>query len=407
VEWVDVQVRRGVRERSVTHKPPEALGLLTVERRELLKLWVRKDNEIRSREALLKEAGRHRIEMAEVLCDWLLREGWISRKERLVGGNWQWDALTWRDLATLKHILGISSRSKRDEERLRLVGDLRGWLANLSEDELARDQASFLRDLRTAVASLEQDGAQRVEILEARSRWVKALYDWCQDEMQGTRRDFALHAGGHTKSIGVADWKWLEEGFDLDRLGVSHFTPVMWLAGQGILQRGERSVDLGATSFQAFSLDDLSQFTGILEPPSDWWLIENRTSFERQAKERPETSTLLVWMPGRPSMAWLSALEHLVKMAPSPLRVSADADPAGVDMACTMGRLWAHLGLTWTPYRMGVPELSASPQQWSLNAHDKALLARLLATPDVPQSLRELCETMVRDGRKAEQEGWL
>lgn len=406
MEWVDVQIRRGVRERRAPHEPPETLGLLTVEQREILTLWVRKDNASRGREALLKEGGRHRIELAETLCDWLLREGWITRKEELVGGGWQWSNLTWRDLATLKQLLGVGSRSQRDEERGRVLSGLRRWLAECSPDELGPQHAGLWADLQAAISSLEQDAAQRVEVLEARSRWVRALHGWGLDERQGTRRDFALFAGEHTKSIGQGDWKWLEERFDLERLGVSHFTPLIWLAGKGALQWGARAADLGTVSFLALPLDSVLRVTALDVAPSHWWLVENRTSFERQAKKLAD-GIILVWMPGRASPEWITALEHLVRCAPAPLRVSSDADPAGVDMAWNMGQVWERLGLSWEPHQMGVADLEASQQFWALNDHDRALLSRLLQSPDLPRPLRELCEAMQRQERKAEQEGWL
>lgn len=56
---------------------------------------------------------------------------------------------------------------------------------------------------------------------------------------------------------------------------------------------------------------------------------------------------------------------------------------------------------------MGAAELDAARQPWALNAHDRALLARLLDVPDLPTVLRELCEAMQQHGHKAEQEGWL
>ena len=406
MEWVDQQIRRGVRERSAPHAPPTTLHMLLIEQRELLSLWVRKDNASRGREALLKEGGRHRIELAETLCDWLLREGWITRKEKLTGGHWHWDSLTWRDLATLKQLLGVGSRSQRDEERAKVLSGLQQWLAESSQAEAAPQHAGLLDGLQAAVTSLEQEVAQRVDVLEARGRWLRALHTWCQDERQGTRRDFALHAGEHTKAIGAGDWKWLEEHFDLERLGVSHFTPMIWLAGRGTLHWDGRTIDLAAVNFLALPLDDVLKLSGLAGAPAHWWLIENRTSFERQALKLDD-DTLLVWMPGRPSTAWLAALEHMVRCAPAPLWVSADADPAGVDMALGMGRVWSRLELPWEPRQMGAAELDAARQSWALNAHDRALLARLLDAPDLPTVLRELCEAMQQHGHKAEQEGWL
>jgi hypothetical protein len=46
-------------------------------------------------------------------------------------------------------------------------------------------------------------------------------------------------------------------------------------------------------------------------------------------------------------------------------------------------------------------------QKWPLNDHDVVLLQRLLADDDLPDSMKDLSLAMMREGRKAEQEGWL
>ena len=72
-----------------------------------------------------------------------------------------------------------------------------------------------------------------------------------------------------------------------------------------------------------------------------------------------------------------------------------------------MGRVWERLGLPWEPFHMGIDVLNAAQQPWTLNAHDKALITRLLESPDLPKALHQLCSAMLQDGFKAEQEGWL
>lgn len=212
MSWDEVFIRRGVRQRTAQHEPPQALSLLSKEDKDLLATWVRKDNVSRSRESLLKEAGISNIDRAEALSDWLLREGWITRKEKLQGGCWQWEGLIWRDL---------------------------------------------------------------------------------------------------------------------DRL------------------------------------------------------------------------------PGRPSQDWIRAIRHLLQLAPAPLRVSADADPAGIDIALTVGRVWESQAQEWEPYRMGVVEWQAVSQKWPLNDHDISLLQRLLSDTNLPEQMAALGKAMLLEGRKAEQEGWL
>lgn len=400
--WKDVQIRRGVRQRTASHEPPTVLSLLSKEDKDLLAAWVRKDNESRSREALLKEAGTSNIERAEALSDWLLREGWIARKEKLQGGTWQWDGLTWRDLDRLKSLLGVGSRTQRDEARSQRLEQAYTWL-----ETLERETDTELREaVAQAIQQLEDDSAQRVDVLTTRLDLLTSLVEWRRTQMNGTRRDFALFAGEHTKSIGASDWKWLEKYFDLESLGVTHFLPMVWLAGDAQLLWGERVVDLSAVRCLAIPIEDLLQATAVKASQDHWWLIENRASFERQSGQRPP-ATFMAWLPGRPSLDWLKAMGHLLRLAPAPLRVSADADPAGIDIARTVGSLWRSQGQIWSPYRMGVDEWAAVNQKWPLNDHDVSLLHRLLGDADLPASMKELCAAMLSEGRKAEQEGWL
>lgn len=400
--WQDVQVRRGVRQRTALHEPPEVLSLLSKEDKDLLASWVRKDNESRSREALLKEAGTSNIERADTLSDWLLREGWITRKEKLQGGTWQWDGLTWRNLSRLKSLLGVGSRTQRDEARSQRLEQAYTWLESL---EQATD--SELREaVARAIQQLEDESTQRVEVLATRLDLLVSLVDWRRSQMSGTRRDFALYAGEHTKSIGASDWKWLEKHFDLESLGVTHFLPMVWLAGDAKLLWGDRVVDLSVMRYLAIPIEDLLQVTAVKASHDHWWLLENRASFERQSGSR-SLEIFMAWLPGRPSQDWLKAMTHLLCLAPAPLRVSADADPAGIDIARTVGALWKSRGLVWEPYRMGMDEWRRVSQKWPLNEHDVALLQRLLSDVSLPEQMKELGRAMLSEGRKAEQEGWL
>ena len=400
--WQDVQIRRGVRQRTASHEPPTSLSLLSKENKDLLAAWVRKDNESRSREALLKEAGTSNIERAEALSDWLLREGWIARKEKLQGGTWQWDGLTWRDLDRLKSLLGVGSRTQRDEARSQRLQQAYSWLETLEEDT----DTELREAVAQAIQQLEEESALRVDLLGTRLDLLNSLVEWRLTQMNGTRRDFALYAGEHTKSIGASDWKWLEKHFDLESLGVTHFLPMVWLAGDAQLLWGERAVDLSTMRCLAIPIEDLLKVTAMKASQNHWWLIENRASFERQSGQRP-LGTLMAWLPGRPSQDWLKAMGHLLRLAPAPLQVSADADPAGIDIARTVGSLWRSQGLMWEPYRMGMDEWKAVSQKWPLNDHDVALLQRLQEDADLPEPMKDLCAAMLSEGRKAEQEGWL
>lgn len=404
MQWLDTWIRRDLRERRAPGEPPAALGLLDPAQRDLLARWVRKDHPSRTRQALLREAGAADIECAEALCDRLLRDGWISRRERLSGGRWQWQSVLWRDLPTLKRLLGVGSRAERDAARERLLEHATAWVAARRGRE--GGDADFDVELEQALGELREEPSPRVDALEARVRLLRALAAWCDARTSGSRRDFALHAGVHTKSVGAADWKWLERGFDLERLGIRGFAPLMWLSGEASLCWGARRLDLSCAGFVGIALDDLVRATAIHPRPANWWLIENRASFERQAATLPG-GRLLAWLPGRPSSQWLDTLCRLSDLAPAPLLVSADADPAGMDIALAVGREWERRRMAWSPHRMGVAEWRQATQHWPLNDYDRALLPRLLQRDDLPESLRALGELMLREGRKAEQEAWL
>ena len=402
MNWRDAFIRRGVRQRTAPHDPPEALSLLSKEDKDLLSTWVRKDNVSRSREALFKEAGISNIDRAEALCDWLLREGWITRKEKLQGGSWQWESLIWRDLDRLKSLIGVGSRAQRDEARSQRLKQAQSWLQSLPEDT----NPELRESVTQAVEQLEGEAALRVDILSTRLDLLTSLVEWGRVEMNGTRRDFALFAGEHTKSIGASDWKWLERHFDLERLGVTRFLPLIWLAGDAQLVWEERVIDLSPVRCIAIPMEDVLHLTAVRGNPTHWWLIENRASFERQSGQRP-AGAVMAWLPGRPSQDWLKAIGHLLQLAPAPLKVSADADPAGIDIAMTVGALWKSQGQEWDPYRLGIAEWQAVSQKWPLHDHDVSLLNRLLGDAKLPAPMAELGRAMLSEGRKAEQEGWL
>jgi hypothetical protein len=408
MDWADTPLGRGKRDRCVAGPVPEHLPLLDADHRTLLQRWAGNDSARRGRAALLNEAGPAGIERAEALCDRLLREGWVMRHERLAGGSWRWDAISWRDLPRLQALLGVSSPRQRAGERQAHLEQAQAWLQ--ARREGATDNTldpDLLDELTRALAQLADDKTLRLDLLAMRLALLQAIAIWHDAGTQGLRQDFALRARGTTKALSDADWRWLETWFDLERLRIARFAPVAWLAGDLVLHWGEQRVHAAPLHCLALPLADLCRAdagTG----PSRWWLIENRASFERQAQTQArEPGRLLVWLPGRPSAAWLAAMAHLLALVPAPAWISADADPAGVDIACTAGALWEACGLGWTPHQMGAAELAASPQHWRLNEHDRTLLARLLARPALPLELRSLCEAMGREGRKAEQEGWL
>jgi len=407
MEWIDEARGRAERDRRAAAPVPDDLPLLDPEQNALLKRWASSDGARRSRSALLKDAAPiSSIERAQALCDLLLRLGWIVRREQLVGGAWQWNAMTWRDLPRLQSLLGVSSPRLRDERRRTLIEESRAWLRSRAEtlNHSALDP-DLLDEIEQAVVQLCDDTSLRLEPLSVRLQLLRAIAAWHDEGRQGSRRDFALYARGTTKALGEADWRWLEGSFDLERLRIARFAAVAWLAGDVTLNWSGQQVHLAALHCLGLPLADLKRASSA-SAPARWWLIENRASFERQAQQR-EGGLALLWMPGRPSVEWLESVDHLLRLAPAPAWISADADPSGVDIACAAGAVWQARKLPWEPHRMGVDQWTATSQYWPLNDHDRHLLEAQLARSDLPRELRQLCLAMQKEGRKAEQEGWV
>lgn len=384
---------RDRRERRAAVGLPASWPLLSLPQRELLTRWARADGLTRQREVLLRQAGPSQLEMAEQLIDLLMQHGWLSVKERRVQGAWQLQAITWLDLAGLKTALGLDSRQDRQARREELLTALAGWVL---------DQP----DLAPAVQALKDQQGLPVDRLAERIALLSSLADWQAEQRTGTRRDFALAARDDTKSLSDAEWAWLETSLDLPAMGIERFVPQLWLAGDLSLAWGHRCCDLQALHCVGLSAADLLTLTGAAAPVC-YWLIENRASFERQAMQR-DAGVALIWLPGRPPSTWLRAVGCLLDHAPASALVSADPDPAGVEIALTAGALWQARSLPWKPHEMGVHALAAALRTRALDEHhDRPLLARLKARTDMPHELTALCEYMSTHGVKAEQEGWL
>lgn len=110
------------------------------------------------------------------------------------------------------------------------------------------------------------------------------------------------------------------------------------LPGSMTLQTAQGSSSLQPWPFIGVPVEALQALQQLHESPESYWVIENRASFERQARQR-EPAQCVLWVPGRPSTAWPSAVARLLEHAPAPARVSADADPAGIEIALTVGAL--------------------------------------------------------------------
>ncbi|THU03980.1 hypothetical protein E9531_04410 [Lampropedia puyangensis] len=416
--------KRNKRKRWLDAPAPQRLWLILQEDLQLLVAWCKDDALTRKRQSLLALAGATGIEHAEALCERLLREGWVERKESLIGGVWQWDAIVWRDLPTLKQLLGLSSKEQRQNARSQVLAVHRAQVLAF------KDQVSA-ELLKMAEQALETVGATAIafDVLERRLNLLVAVLRWHRQGAQGSRRDFSLFATqaqtiNTTKAISTADWLWLEHVFPLQALGVNSFMPLWWMGGQACLHwpsemtSNAQSLSLGMLAFASLPTADIRRAMQLQTSASYWWLIENRASFERQCMLRAQADPfageyfadgmpLLVFMPGRVSTDWQATMRHLLKLAPLPLRISVDLDPAGLEMAHHISPLWIERGLNWQCKHMDAVMLQTAKQHWPLNAYDLAVIERLENNVQVPDVLKTLGQAMRASGRKLEQEGWL
>lgn len=369
-----------------------ALPSLSPSETELLMKWLQSDTHERRWESLLKAAGIDRLDRVEPLVHTLLHAGALELKETFVGGRWVAQAVVWRDVAEMQRAVGVRTKSERDASQdairstLGLLKEGNAWVAN-------------------AVDACLQSPAQ----MPARAELLVELVQWVQAQRQGLRQDFALAARRHTKGISVSEWAWLEAQLPLESMGVGRFEPLLWIAGdiafQQLVDGTSFAVDTRALGFVGLPCNDLQASLTVRKGPVSYWLIENRASFERQAR-LAKPGVCLVWLPGRPSGNWLATMSHVLAQAPAPAMISCDPDPAGIEIALTAGAVWQAQGLPWNPGFM-------APSYWQngtvlpLNSYDQRVLVVLQTRADLPSELAQLRDFLLNLGAKAEQEGWL
>ena len=377
---------------------PSHLPELRPRQRIWLLAWARPHQLTRTRDALYKAQADIALEEADALVDLLLRTGWVSLRETLQRGVWLWQSLQWRDLPALQQQLGLPTAQALANDQADWQGAMDAWLLALPEHHPLRvGLLEALADLST--------GRTPYRRKQERGALLRSACAWFDEGRTGHRRDFALWARNDTKSITDTEWDWLDQHLGLADLQIQTFTPMLWLAGPLHLQWGHRALDLGLLDHQAIPIHQLLSTSAIqCDRQPTYWLIENRTSFERQA--RLHHDKVLIWMPGRPTHAWLNAMGHLLDQAPGPALISADLDPSGLVIVMAACQPWSRRQLPWQMQDMSIPQLQAA-RHWPLGSHDHLLLDTLLTALDTPADVQVLAQAMRDSGRKAEQEGWL
>lgn len=367
--------------------PPAAIDTWPSAWRELATVWVRRGARCKW-DTLLTGAGGTAFETAHDLLDALLVGGWVQIDEAWRGGRWQPVWVEFIALPDLRAALGLPDPA---DQQARLAQVLATLLADTAAAPF-HEAAEAAATLRPALA------LARLELLTALARWKAPA--------QATRRDFAQFARGDTKAITSAEWDWLEAQVDLPACGIGEHTPLLCIAAPITLQLPRGWLNLDATSdFLALPPSTLDAADAAQGEISVWTLVENRTSFERVARNRASNEGVL-WLPGFAPGWWQTAIARLLRIVPAPARIACDPDPAGIEIALHAGALWQAAGLAWQPWRMSVNDLASLPSRKPLTAHDRQRLDALcLGT--LPAALNELAEVLACGGEKGEQEGLL
>lgn len=265
------------RRQRVAEQPPRGLDTLPGDWRQLLKRWVRRGGDSRW-ETLKGNAGVGRQTLAQALLDWLLDNGWVALIEKFERAEWWPYRVRFQEPATLRAALGIADAD-----------------ATAANWQTLRDALPPDTPLLDALDALPPKTAL------ARADVATALARWQLEQRSGTQRDFALFARGATKAVTSAEWAWLAIATDLAEWGIERHTPLLLVAAPVTLHLPQGVLNLAACAdFCALTAATLAAVTFADGATACWHLVENRTSFERVARNRsPDTG--VIWLPRRPS----------------------------------------------------------------------------------------------------------
>ena len=388
VEYLD-KLRLPKKRRRYADVAPVSLGTIPTDWRELLVQWQRLGGNSRW-ETLIKKAGLAQKTTAETLLDWLLNNGWAVVDEARKHGGW-WPC----------HVELRGQKAMRQQLGLPDVDDI----------------AIQWQSLRAALQAEAENNASLLAMLSAldamptsrainRATLVKSLLTWVKNERVGTCRDFSLFARTSTKEISTTEWAWLGANFDLAEFNIEQHTPLLLISANLLLHTSIGEINLATMpDFAALTPATVKSIQSIKSTVTDWILIENRTSFERVARNRHNNEGV-IWLPGYPPNWWKESVNHLIKSSPASAKVACDPDPAGIAIALSIIDLCKVIGVDSIAWKMSPHELENLVHKKSLSEFDQQQLAGLLKQ-DLPLELKTLAVYMLENQQKGEQEGYL
>lgn len=363
---------------------PEVEGLKAWphEWRELLREWLKSDTERTRWNTLLKIAGPLRVSTADELLTALLRAGFAEVDERRDRARWVVAWVRFLNSDLLRPVIGLPDAVALEQELLRL--------RSRPLSSMLIGAAASLSDFAPPIA------IRRLQLLHRLDDWISAGY-------HGTRRDFALFATGETKGVPDSDWAWLDGILELENLGVEQHVPLILLRAPIALQCSSPLDLRGIADCVGLSPTTIESVSRIEGGVKAWRLVENRTLFDRVARQYGPTDGI-AWIPGYPPEWWRRAIAHLLRQLPERVRIACDPDPSGIRIALQVGQVCKTANVQWSSWGMNVPALESLPAYLPLSDEDAKMLQDLLQE-DLPHELHHSARWMLERRLKGEQEG--
>ena len=125
--------------------------------------------------------------------------------------------------------------------------------------------------------------------------------------------------------------------------------PVL-LAGHAYIAR-DRSTGLIDAPYMGLPAATIQ---GVVSKVNEVITIENKTTFQSEAKRRQDDNVLLIYTAGMPSPAWRAMYGRLLASLPptTPINHWGDVDEGGFRIASTIAAVARTAGFTLQPYRM-------------------------------------------------------